>query len=341
MMKRAPWFVVGLALSGCSSNPPEAPIGALQTLPMPASAAILFTSDAYDASPGAPREVYSVAADGTKVQRLTYSNYQDRYADYAEVAPAADRNRIAVRRILADTNGDGRINEADAAGLFFIRLDSSVEAPIIGAEQRVVGIDWSPAEDLLVYGGNGLGEIEDFFVSNLNGTDRTNLTQSESSRERYPRFDAFGSTAAFEKIPADGKSEVWVYASTRVTTGGPGTGTLAGTRYAIGSDANPAFSPENSYLVFRRLTGTGVGGRGTWDIMTVRPDGTSLATIASGGAYRGAPSWGPDGIIFEEIAADGAPTRLVLIRPDGSGRRDLVTLGAGFRISSPRWVRPK
>jgi Tol biopolymer transport system component len=341
MKRRLLWSMFLLGLGGCASDEPAAPVGALRTLPMPDWAAIVFTSDAYEATPGAPREVYCIAADGTRPQRLTYSNYQDRYADYAEVAPASDRNRVAVRRILSDTNGDGRLNEADAAGLFFIRLDSSVEAPIVGPESRIVGIDWSPVEDLLLYGGNGLGDIEDFFVSDLKGLDRTNLTQSESNRERYPRFDVSGSTAVFETIPADGKSQVWVYRNTQVTSGGPGTGSLPGTRYGIGSDANPSYAPDNSYIVFRRLTGLGIGGRGTWDIMTVRPNGTSLATIVSGPAYRGAPAWGTAGIIFEEIAADGAPTRLVSVAPDGTGRKDLVTIGPGYRISSPRWLQPK
>ena len=70
--------------------------------------------------------------------------------------------------------------------------------------------------------------------------------------------------------------------------------------------------------------------------MTARLDGSALTTIVTGPAFRGAPDWGPKGILFPE--SDGTSMRLVLVQPDGSGRQVLVTLGSSFDISYPRWL---
>ena len=59
--------------------------------------------------------------------------------------------------------------------------------------------------------------------------------------------------------------------------------------------------------------------------MTIRSDGANLTTIATGAAYRGAPDWGKAGIVFVESDAAAGESRLVLVQPDGSGRRVIRT----------------
>jgi Tol biopolymer transport system component len=123
-----------------------------------------------------------------------------------------------------------------------------------------------------------------------------------------------------------------------VTTGGDSGAPLPGTPYVVGSDADPDYSADGRSVVFRRCTGTGNGGVGTWDIMTVRLDGTGLTTLVTGPAYRGAPDWGAKGIAFPETDVAAGATRLVVIQADGSGRQASVTLGSSFDISYPRWL---
>jgi Tol biopolymer transport system component len=113
---------------------------------------------------------------------------------------------------------------------------------------------------------------------------------------------------------------------------------LPGTRYVVGSDADPDYSPDGRSVVFRRLADLGDGRRGQWDLYTVRVDGSGLTLLAGGGSYRGAPDWGPRGIVFSEADFATRVTRLVVVQPDGSGRRVLVTLGANFDINFPRWL---
>ena len=123
----------------------------------------------------------------------------------------------------------------------------------------------------------------------------------------------------------------------RVTSGGDPGEALAGTPYLVGGDADPDYSPDGLSLVFRRLTSTGNGGLGMWDIMTIRIDRTNLTTIASGPVFRSAPDWGPKGILYSEIDKLSGLARLIVIQPDGTGRRVLATLN-GFDIASPRWL---
>jgi Tol biopolymer transport system component len=219
-----------------------------------------------------------------------------------------------------------------------VDLARSVEGGLLQSNAKVSGIDWSPSGDVLVYAAAGEGGIEDLYRADPNGQNTRNLTSTNTVRERRPRIDPSGSAALFERIDVDGKGQIWLFSSTgtqvRVTTGGDGSAALAGTPYVVGSDADPDFSPDGRSVVFRRLTGSDAPG--TWDIMTARLDGTGLTTLVTGAAFRGAPDWGPKGIVFSEI--DSTSARLVVIQADGSGRQVLVTLGASFDISYPRWL---
>jgi len=314
-----------------NSNPTVAPR---------ADATIVYTSNGYATRPGAPDEVFAVGDGGAGVTRLTFCNNDTRRCSTLEAAPAPDRFRVAIRRVDTDSNKDGQLTAADGEALLVVDLSRSVEGGLLQSNARVSGIDWSPSGDVLVYSAAGEGGIEDLYRSDPNGQNTRNLTSTNTVRERRPRIDPSGSAALFERIDVDGKGQVWLFTSTgaqvRVTTGGDGGPALAGTPYAVGSDADPDYSPDGRSVVFRRLTGTGNGALGTWDIMTARLDGTGLATVVTGAAFRGAPDWGPKGIVFPEI--DSASARLVLVQGDGSGRQVLVTLGSSFDIGYPRWL---
>ena len=314
-----------------NSNPTVAPR---------ADATIVYTSNGYATRPGSPDEVFAVGDGGAGVTRLTFCNNDTRHCSSVEAAPAPDRLRVALRRVDTDSNKDGQLTAADGEALLVVDLSRSVEGGLLPSNAKVSGIDWSPSGDVLVYSAAGEGGIEDLYRADPNGQNTRNLTSTNTVRERRPRIDPSGSAALFERIDVDGKGQVWLFTSTgaqvRVTTGGDGSAALAGTPYVVGSDADPDYSPDGRSVVFRRLTGTGNGALGTWDIMTARLDGTGLTTIVTGPAFRGAPDWGPKGIVFPEV--DSASARLVLVQADGSGRQVLVTLGSSFDISNPRWL---
>jgi hypothetical protein len=345
-------LAVALAGAACSSSAPNPFDDESTSFPPPADADLVFTSNGWAAQPGEGRELFSIRVDGSDLQQLTFCNNGSVGCDTSEAALASDHNRAAIRR---------RTDPDTTYALLFADLGRSATAELVGSERDVSGIDWAPGFDLLVYSALGDRGLEDLFRTDPirptpdNQQDTLDLTCpppltptlpqtcSNDFSDRRPRLDPTAITAAFERFTASGKSEIWLFTSAanqaQVTTAGPGSGVLAGTPYTIGSDADPSYSPDGGSVVFRRLTGAGAPGLGTWDVLTVAVDGSGLRTIATGPRFRGAPAWGSQGIVFPEVdPATGAPS-LIAIQPDGSGRRAILTLGAGYLLSSPRWLR--
>jgi len=344
---RVSWTVVtaaalAAALPACSSTPDNPFADIIRTVPPSAAAAIIFTSNSYANAAGAPRELYAVEASGAGVTRLTFCNVDPRRCDTSDAAPAPDRQRMAILRTSTDTNSDGRLTAADGQALVVVDLARAIEAQLLPQTSRVGGVDWSRGGEVLVYSADGEGALEDLFRVDPNGANNRNLTASAPVRERRPRIDPTGSTAVYERIEADGLGQIVIFSTPlsqqRITTGGTPGPALADTPYMVGSDADPDYSPDGRTVVFRRLTDVGNGGLGTWDIMTVRGDGTPPVVVATGPVFRGAPDWGAQGIVFTETDVAAGTTQLVVIQPDGSGRRAVLSVPATQDIANPRWL---
>lgn len=333
---------VTVFLAACNNEYPNPFASRNQTMAPSAQAALLMASGVYSTTAGAPRELYATNADGSGLSRLTFCNAQAPTCDALEVVTSAERDRVLVRRV-GDSDRDGRLDAAtDGEALVFIDLTRAVEAVVVPASQRVSGADWT-IPDLVVYSARGQGELEDLFAVMPNGTGNRSLTATANVRERRPRVDPAGQVAVYERIESDGKGRIYIYlneiSQARVTAGGAGSEPLAGTPYVVGSDADPDYSPDGLSIVFRRLTATGNGGLGAWDILRVGRDGTGLTVLATGPVYRGPPDWGPQGIVFVEIDAAAGVAQLVSMGPDGTGRTVLLTQSAGARLGSPKWLR--
>jgi len=330
------------ALWACSTNPGNPFANSNQTVAPRADADIVFTTNSYTDRAGSPRELFAVEGGGGGLSRLTFCNTDPRRCDMVEAAPAPDRQRMAVLRVVDDTNNDGRLTAADGQSLLVVDLSRGVEGLLFPQSTRVSAIDWSRGGEVLLYSAEGEGGVEDFFRVDPNGQNNRNLTGTAAVRERRPRIDPTGTVAVYERIEADGKGQIFVFNTTlsqvRVTSGGPGTEALPDTPYVVGSDADPDYSPDGRSIVFRRLTATGNGGLGTWDVLTVRPDGSGLAVVASGPAFRGAPDWGPQGIVFSEVDVAAGTSQLVVVQPDGTGRRAILSVPATLEVSNPRWL---
>jgi Tol biopolymer transport system component len=300
-------------------------------------AVVIYASGAWAGETGRPRELFAVNADGTDVQRLTTCTEQSEPCDYLDVAPSSNRDRIVAVR--GAVGGDPL-----ASALFFVDLGRSVET-IIAPARRVQGADWSIDDAFVVFTAD---EPENLFFSRPNGDELRPLTQSPDQRERSPRLDRTLAGVALEVLDATpGKSVIAIFLGAddvpSVTTGGPGTEVLPGTPYVVGSDASPAFAPDSQRIVFRRLTGTGNGGLGTWDLYTIPTDEPlpePVLLVGGGDVYRGSPDWSEAGIVFVETDSASSESRMVVIQPDGSGRLVLHSEDAGYRMRAPRWLRP-
>jgi Tol biopolymer transport system component len=221
-------------------------------------------------------------------------------------------------------------------------LSRAVET-LIFANRRIEAVDYAPDGSFIIYSADAVQTTqtaqEDLFLSEPNGQNEQSLIATPDFRERNPRVDPFGRTAVYEGIDATGVSRIYLFSQTPITSG-PATGpALPGTPYVVGADADPAFSPDGGSVVFRRLTGVGNGGLGTWDILTLKGDGVSTPqVVATGPLFRGTPDWGSKGIVFVETDAAAGLSQLVLLSVDGSSRAVLRTEAAGYRMGSPRWL---
>jgi Tol biopolymer transport system component len=356
-MMRLRRHLAGLALllAGCNSEQPNPFQNSSAIVTPKTSNAIVFTSNLWAGRAGAPREVYGVDPDGANLTRVTFCNSQGSSCDNQEAVPSPDGERYATLRIVKDANGDGRFTAEDGVALFLVNPKQgqegqltlrvgSTSSPLPTVIKRVSGVDWTPGGDVLVFSAEGGGGHDDLYRTvprpDTDMSQTGALSDTADVRERRPRMNPNGAYAAYERGDPSSRSEVWLFQSqiqqAQVTTGGPAGPLLPDGSYAVGSDADPDFSPDGAAVVFRRLTGAG-SGTGTWELYTVRTDGSSLARVVEGPVFRGAPDWGPSGIAFAETDANGS--RLVTMKSDGSERRVILTVAAGLEISAPRWRR--
>lgn len=336
-------------LPACSKSASDPLARVTRTVAPPADADVAFTSNGWSSDNTSGRELFAVRLDGSELTQLTFCNVVQP-CDMIEAAFASDHVRAAVRQ---------RLSADQPPSLQFFDLSRSASAELVPASGAVSGVDWSQTGDILAYSGAGAtAGSEDLYRTDVarptsdNQQNAANLTCVNALNappcdpailELRPRLDQPSESAVYERIGAGGKGEIYIFLTTvqqtLVVPAAPGTDALPGTHDVVGGNADPDYSPDAKSIVFRRLTGVGNGGLGTWDLLTAQVDGTGIRTLVTGNAFRGAPDWGPQGILFPEQDPSSDQYSLVVVQPDGSGRRTVLTLPAGFILSYPRWLK--
>jgi hypothetical protein len=347
-----PSLALAALLPACSRDTTNPFAGQTRTVPPPADAELAYTANDWSSDPTSGREVFAARLDGSGVTRLTFCN-DVQPCDMIEAAFATDRTRAAIRR---------RLSPDQPPTLDYFDLSRSATAELVPSESAVSGVDWSLGQDILAYSAIGGPEgIDDLFRTDVtrptsdNQQNAANLTClspfaltgapacDPTIIERRPRLDDLSQSAIFERILPGAKGEIYKFVSTTQQTlvagAGEGSGALPGTSYVVGGDADPDYSPDASLVVFRRLTAVTADGLGTWSLLVASAEGGQVQTIVSGDAYRGAPDWGPLGILFPERDPATGQFSLVVVQPDGSGRQIVLALAPGSTLSYPRWLR--
>jgi hypothetical protein len=336
-------------LPACSKSATDPFATITRTVALPADADVAFTANNWSTDSTAGREVFAARLDGSGVTQITFCN-DVQACDMIEAAFSPDGGRVAARRRLA---GD------EAASLQYFDLARSASAELVPPSGALSGIDWAPINNILVYSGTGtVARSQDLYrtdavrptadnqqqTANLTCVNLLNAPPCDPAIvDRRPRVDPGGQTILYERIAPGGKGEVYILRTaieqSLVVPGGSGTGTLPGSGYVVGGNADPGYSPDGTSVVFRRLTAVGSDGLGTWDLLTAKINGTGIQTVVTGNAYRGAPDWGGQGILFPELDPATHQYSLVVVQPDGSGRHVVLTLPPGFILSYPRWLK--
>ena len=331
-----------LAVAGpaCTAGVAPTTTASASSTAVPAAADTVFVAtDAWATKVGGTFELFSVGAT-SQPTRLTFCTG----CQALSAAPSLDRSRIALRRINADSNGDGRLDESDRVSLLLVDLGRGIEGPFLPDGWTTSGVDWASDGTFLVHTSSPDGRPDGLYTMDSNSQNNQAIIADPNIRIRGGRLNASRTRAIYERIASigPGKSEIWTGASssnqTKVTDGGVVGDLLPGTFYLVGSDAGPDYSPDGTNVTFKRLTSIGVPG-GAWDILvTSATPGGALRVIASGPQFRSAPDWSKDGIVFSEQNLATGGTDVVVIDPATGSRRVLQSFGAGYKAGAPRWI---
>ena len=213
----------------------------------------------------------------------------------------------------------GRIVYVDGGDIYSIAPD--------GTDVRQLTTD--PADDLqprVSPNGHEIAFVSErdgnreIYVMAHDGSDQRRLT-TDPMPDEYPVWSPLGTTIVFERghefdqgygpelacelfvvNPVD--SSVW-----RLTTN------------PTGNDFTPSFSPDGQSVVFARIELARL--QAYW-IASVGLDGGEMTYLSEGGGEDLSPAWGPTGEIAYVSYQDGTD-QIWLVRPDGTGRRPLVT----------------
>jgi Tol biopolymer transport system component len=104
----------------------------------------------------------------------------------------------------------------------------------------------------------------------------------------------------------------------------------------VGSDADPAWSPDGTMIAFRRR-----GADDNFDVYVMRADGSGVRPVAAGPAVEEKPAWSPDGselMIISNRDASGEPSKsydAYVLNADGGTPRPLGL--AANVVLAPVW----
>ena len=331
--------LAALVLPACTAGVAPTVIPSLSSTTTPApSDTVFLASDAWSSKPTTVFELFSVGSNSQPTRLTTCAGCQTLGA-----SPSLERNRVAVRRVSADSNRDGRLDDFDRVSLLLVNLARQIEGPFLPEGWTTSGVDWGADGTFLVHTSSPDGDPEGLYTIDANATNNQLIIFDANVRLRGARINPSMTRAAYERIASTGpgKSEIWIgnsqVSQSKITDGGPVGELLPNTLYLVGSDAGPDYSPDGTNLAFRRLTSTSVQG-GAWDILVVPITGGLPRVIASGSQYRSDPDWSKDGIVFAESNAATGGTDIVVIDPTTNARKVLQSFASGYKAVAPRWI---
>jgi peptidoglycan hydrolase-like protein with peptidoglycan-binding domain len=251
-------------------------------------------------------EIFTMAADGSDVVRLTRNDAEDSFPSFSPDG----------RRIAFASNRDG------IPHIYVMNIDGTRTRRLTGAGNGDSLPEWSPDGRWIVFTRNFVLEQQsDLFKVASDGGRAIRLTATPAI-EFAPEWSPDGRLIAYTRVDQrlmrfgiaagrpDGSGRRWIVVNPRSDAG-----------YG---DAYPTWSPSGARLAFTRETADR-----TMDIFSVRRDGSGVRRLTDRRLDAQNPTWSSDGRIAVMLGND-----IAVMQRDGSRIR-LIT-SAEREASSPR-----
>jgi len=210
-------------------------------------------------------DIFVVNSDGTGLRPLVESPLTEHRPQWSP-----DGTRIAFERWPV------RDVDPGTADIYTVGLEGEGAVPLITSSGWDGGVSWSPDGSLIAFSSQREGN-EEIHVVNVDGSDERTLTDLGTAEQAAWSPD--GARVSF--VANDGQQwDVWI-----VNADGSGLARLT----PVERDDGPAvWAPDGSRLAFTASNVTGGGDNtGTFDVYTIRPDGTEESRLTFGGMAMG------------------------------------------------------
>ena len=263
---------------------------------------------AFSSGPAMEHQIYVINADGTGARRLTDGSEQNRWPSWSPDG----------RTIVFMSDRDGQ------AELYVMNPDGTGQRRLTHTPVHEFAAAWSPRGDAIVYVTEMPGSKQQLFVMRADGGSPRKIDGDHLYYGR-PAWAVDGSRiyVGAHRDPATTAGDRWKVGAHLYAYTPDGQSVEAVTPEGFAS--NPWPSPDGRQLLFDTGDGSSwSSARGEWNLWTLDLASGARTRLTSDGENDWGAAWSPDGRSVAFSSGRNRVYRLVVMAPNGTGRRVLT-----------------